>query len=605
MLRGTSEIYIPKLSHYFEANGLLSISFKRALSEEEFHQFVDLLASPASAAAGGTNRIVHRLAENRIHNISVVVVEDRIGGRGLSWRVEMALTRLKKDLSVIPLYEHLSEEELRRVRLQVFRDVVRPLRQVSLLRELLENCDRVIEEVEEFSEDQLAEIETQVLASVPEESLPALLEGLVDDIAEAKRESQEQMDRLLRLARRVALQLSHEQAKNLEDAFRVLLKDEVLVLEELPPFLQRKFTAERDADSFLKLEERILARFDRESVPEKYRKYLDFFESIFPELLSRADPSATIAIVDHVSKHRLSPSPFEKRPEWAAIWLEQIIYSSLAEDLVRELSQADKLKRESLLELCRRLGDETVPILFRALSRCENAPTRQALSEVLAELKYASRAFLRSELAQPDLPVDYLLELLRILSRVGDARSTELAAPLLGHEDPAVRIEALSTARALDAAFGEARTLAALSDADPKVQAAALKALFDAGSTAPALFAFCERIFGGLNESNEETARLICSRLAGYEQGEARQRCVALLRMALGETQEKGGGWLSSLKRSVAGEPSHAAVRVAACQALGRLRAKEASEALGHLAKQATPALKRAALHALERIRKS
>jgi hypothetical protein len=166
-----------------------------------------------------------------------------------------------------------------------------------------------------------------------------------------------------------------------------------------------------------------------------------------------------------------------------------------------------------------------------------------------------------------------------------------------------VRIEALSTARALDAAFGEARTLAALSDADPKVQEAALKALFDAGSTAPALFAFCERIFGGLYEANEETARLICSRLAGYEQGEARQRCVALLLMALGETQEKGGRLLSSLRRSMKGEPTDVAVRVAACQALGRLRAQEASEALGHLAEHTTPALKRAAQHALECIR--
>jgi len=602
MLKGTSEIYIPKLSHYFEANGLLSISFKRALSEEEFHQFVDLLAGPGGAGEGGTNRLVHRLAENRIHNISVVVVEDRIGGRGLSWRVEMALTRLKKDLSVIPLYEHLSEEELRRVRFQVFRDVVRPLRQVSLLRELLENCDRVIEEVEEFSADQLAEMETQLLASVPEQSLPALLEGLVDDIAGAKRESQEQTDRLLGLARRVALQLTHEQAKGLEDAFRVLLKDEVLSLEELPPFLQRKFTAERDADGFLKLQERILERFGGESVPEKYRKFLDFFEFIFPELLSRADPSATIAIVDLVSRHRLSPWPFEKRPEWAATWLEQIIYSSLSEDLVRELAEADKLKREALLELCRRLGDETVPILFRVLSRCENASTRQALSEVLAELKYASRACLRSELAQPDLPLEYLLELLRIMSRVGDARSKELVAPLLGHEEPAVRIEALITARALDAAFGETRTLAALEDADPKVQEAALKALFDAGCTAPGLFAFCARILDGLDDSNEATARLICSRLAGYEQGKARERSVELLRTALGEIQEKTGGWLSSLKRSMAGEPSHPGVRVAACQALGRLRAKEAGEVLEQLSKQATPALKRAALHALERI---
>jgi hypothetical protein len=604
MLKGTAEIYIPKLSHYFEANGLLSISFKRALGEEDFHAFVDLLAGPASAGHGVANRIVHELAENRIHNISVVVVEDRIGGRSLSWRVEMALTRLKKDLSVIPLYEHLSEEELRRVRLQVFRDVVRPLRQVGLIRELLENCDRIIEEVEEFSEDQLAEIETQLLASAPEESLPALLEGLVDDVAHAKRESEEQLDRLLRLTRRVALQLSPEQAKNLEDAFRVLLDDEVLALEELPSFLQRKFVVERDANAFRKLEDRILARFDQESAAEKYQEYLNFFEFIFPELLSRADPSATIKIVEQVSEHRTSPSPFGERPEWAATWLEKIIYSSLAEELVYKLSHADRLKRECLLELCRKLGDETVPILFQALSRCQNVPTRQALDQVLVELPYASRAFLRSELAKRDLPADYLLELLHILSRVGDTPSAELAARFLGHGDPAVRIQALSTALALDAAYGEEGALAALSDADAKVRGAALKALFDAGSTTPGLFAFCEKILSGLDDANEPTARLICSRLAGYEQGEARERAVALLRMALGGTQEESGGWLSSLRRAAASEPSHAAVRAAACQALGRLRAGEASEPLAHLAKQANPALKRAALHALEQIRK-
>jgi hypothetical protein len=59
------------------------------------------------------------------------------------------------------------------------------------------------------------------------------------------------------------------------------------------------------------------------------------------------------------------------------------------------------------------------------------------------------------------------------------------------------------------------------------------------------------------------------------------------------------------LKRSVSGEPEHVPVRVAACQALGRLRAKEASEPLAHLARHGPPALKRAAQHALEHIRNS
>jgi hypothetical protein len=603
MLRETSEIYVPKLSHYFEANGLTSISFKPALSEDEFHHFVDLLASPSGAGSGDT--ILHRLAQNRIHNISVVVVEDRIASRGLSWRVEMALTRLKKDLSVIPLYEHLGEEERREVRLQVFRDVLRPLRRVELVRELLENCDRIVEEVEEFSEDQLAEIEAQVLASVPEGVLPSLLEGLAEDVAEAKRENAEQVDRLLRLTRRVANLLAPEQAKSLEDAFRTLLEEEVLGFEELPAFLQRKFRVEQDAATFLKLQERILARLDRESNADNYKVLLEFLESIFTELLARADPSPTLAIVDRVSEHRVAEPPFAERPMLAAVWLENVVYSSLSEELVRELSQADKLKRELLLELCRRLGDETVPILFRALSGCESVPTRNAIVGVLADLKFASRAFLRRELLTQDLPADYLLELLRLLGSVGDEDCADLLAPALDHADALIRIEALSALSNLDSPHGEERILSALSDTDSKVRDAALKTLFDRGSTAPAFFAFCGRVLAEPDESQEEMALLICSRLASYERGKHRATCVALLRAALGDPGKASGGWWSSIKRSVASESELVSVKVAACQALGRLGAAEASEALENLGGHANPALKRAAQHALEDIRKA
>jgi hypothetical protein len=488
----------------------------------------------------------------------------------------------------------------------VFRDVVRPLRRVGLIRELLENCDHVVEEVEEFSEDQLAEIESQVLASVPEQSLPELLEGLVNDVAEAKQASETELERLLRLTRRVARQLSAEQATNLEDAFRVLLDKEVLALEELPSFLQRKFTAERDANAFLRLQQRILARFDGETTEDKYLFFLDFFESIFAELLSRADPSATIAIVQQVAGHRTSEPPFEKRPEYASTWLERIIYSSLAEELVHELSQADKLKRESLLELCRTLGDETVPTLFKALHRCDNASTRQAITEMLGKLKYASRALVRSEFEQRDLSADYLIELLHILSSVGGSDGADIVAPVLEHADPLVRIEALGTAAALDPALGEERALAALFDEDRKVREAALKSLFDAASTTPAFFDFCDRALRISEESeavDEAMARMICFRLAAYEGGEAREQCVALLRVALGDAAEGSGRWWSSLKRAVSGDPKHVSVMVAACQALGRMRAAEASEALENVSRQANPTLKRAAEQALERIR--
>jgi hypothetical protein len=177
--------------------------------------------------------------------------------------------------------------------------------------------------------------------------------------------------------------------------------------------------------------------------------------------------------------------------------------------------------------------------------------------------------------------------------------------PALGHLDPGVRIEALHTAAAMDAAFGDERALAALDDVDPKVCEAALKALFDRGCTAPRLFAFCQRVLGGEDAMDEALARLVCSRLGACEDAGGRERCVELLLGALGDAGEEGGSWWSSLKRSVKGGAEQVSVRVAACQALGRLRAADAAEALQRVARESHPALKRAAQHALEQIRGS
>jgi hypothetical protein len=329
MLKGMAEIYIPKLSHYFESSGLVSISFKRAMDEGEFHRFVDLLASPGGLAAGVADRMLQKLAELRIHHISLVVQQDRLAGRGLSWRVEMALTRLKKDLSVIPLYKHLSEAELQRVRLQVFRDVVRPLRQEKLVRELLENCDLVVAQVAELTQENLAEMEAQILASVTEASLPALLEGLAADVVRAKREGGERMEQLLRLTRRVAQQLSRRQVEDLEKAFRLLLENRLLAREELPVFVQQKLAVEHDTEVFLKLQDEVLRRFDAVRDGEQYHRYLRLFETIFPELLERADLSAAARVLARVSGHRTRPATFERRAELADAWLVHLVASSL------------------------------------------------------------------------------------------------------------------------------------------------------------------------------------------------------------------------------------------------------------------------------------
>jgi len=602
MLKGMAEIYIPKLSHYFESKGLVSISFKRALDESEFHRFVDLLASPAGKGAGAGDRMIQKLAESRIHHISLVVQEDRLAGRHLSWRVEMTLTRLKKDLSVIPLYEHLSEAELQRIRLEVFRDVIRPLRQVNLIRELLENCDLVVAEVEGLSAENLAEMESQILSSVTKEALPALLEGLVEDIVEAKRAGGERMDQLLRLTRRVAQQLTQAQVEDLENAFRVLLEKGMLSRHELPAFVQQKLRIEHNRDVFLTIQDELLQCFDAEPSCEKYRKYLQLFETIFPELLAPTNIPAAARILEHASSHRDAPAPFEARSDLAEAWFPHLVASSLGGALVERLPKTDKVEREALLDLARGVGEAVAPVLFTLLRECESVSCRQDLARALVDLKHQSLHYLNQEFVDPNLPSDYLCELLGILAQVGSLDSEPLVSGFRRHADARVRVAALNVAETLALPECERWAIDALGDRDRVVQEASLKLLFDRRSTAPELFGYCGRILSHLDESLEGMARRICAALCGYDRGEHRKRSVALLLAVLADGPAKGGGLWSSLRRSLADDSGCIPVKIAACHALGRLRANEASEVLERLGEAKHAALKQAARHALDQI---
>jgi hypothetical protein len=605
MRREMAEVYTAKLSGYFESNSLLNLSLKHALDEEEFHRFVDLLARPGSLARGADGALAEQLAEERIYNISLVFQQDRVAGRRLSWRVQMALTRLRKDLSVIPLYRHLSEDALARVRMQVFGDVVRPLRDIGVLRELLENCDLALDESEQASEEKLAELESQVLAVVERDKLPNLLQGLAEDLAEARSQGSERFGMLQRLTRRVSQQLAAEQTHLLEDAFRTLLANDVLTLDELPVFMQHKLALEDKADAFLEIKDEYLRRFDQVRDPADYQQHLAFFESIFPILLPRWDSSALPEILERVAAGRAEPAPFEERGVMAEAWLERLAESRLAEELPPLFADADRVAREFLLKLCRLVGEPVLPTLFSILRESEPGPTHQELHEFLVEFKGPALRLVSRELQASDLGADYLRELLELLEQVGQPDSASLAAELRTHRDPQVRKAALLAACRLDEGRAEEWLVPAMVDTEAEISGAARAQLFKRRSTTPAVFEYCSGILNTI-EDDPDLARHICTDLAVYDQGEGRQRSVALLLgvLAEDEAQPQKGGWLSKFTQRDA-DPEHVHVLIAACLSLGRMRATEAADDLARLCKCGDRSLEQAAGRALEMIRQS
>jgi len=129
MMKGMAQLFTPKFTEFFDRWALLSFSLKADLTAEEFQAFVELMAQlPVAGPDTGheRQRLTQALLDHHILHISTVFNDDLVGReRRLSWRVQMALSRLRRDLRMLPLYQRATPEQLRRIKIQIIDDVVR------------------------------------------------------------------------------------------------------------------------------------------------------------------------------------------------------------------------------------------------------------------------------------------------------------------------------------------------------------------------------------------------------------------------------------------------------------------------------------------------
>ena len=115
------------------------------MTPEEFTNFIDVMAEPTfgdTKDKKDKERFSRTLQERSIFNISYIYNEELLAvDRNIPWRSQIALTRLKKDFSMVPLYADLNPEELKKVRGQIVQDVVRPFQDAQAIYHVLMNRD--------------------------------------------------------------------------------------------------------------------------------------------------------------------------------------------------------------------------------------------------------------------------------------------------------------------------------------------------------------------------------------------------------------------------------------------------------------------------------
>ncbi|MEW6375177.1 MAG: hypothetical protein AB1502_05220, partial [Thermodesulfobacteriota bacterium] len=115
MMKGMGELYVPKFAKYLERKDLISLTLKSRMSQNEFTQFIDLMSEPSLVdirRKQDQERFAQALFSRGIINISFIFNEELLApDREMPWRARLTLSRMRKDLKMIPFFQKMVSQE--------------------------------------------------------------------------------------------------------------------------------------------------------------------------------------------------------------------------------------------------------------------------------------------------------------------------------------------------------------------------------------------------------------------------------------------------------------------------------------------------------------
>ncbi len=505
MIAGMAEMYVPRFAKFLEQKDLISLTLKNAMTQTEFTSFIDVMSEPTfvdTKETGAKEKFSQTLQERNIFNISYIYNEELVTARNIPWRSQIALTRLKKDFSLVPFFTDLDLEGLKKVRKQIIQDLIRPLRNAEAIYHILMNSDLAV--TEEFKE---AEIDEEVIEALSDDFLIQVSQTLLKETFRQE-ETEPAQGKSVELARQFASALNLGEVKGRESILGEYVKHKLISIEQLPNEMRHQIRLEQLIKKFLEDSNSFLIQFDKIQDEEKYLRVARAFMEIIPELIRRDQYKAVLEIANCLDRHSKEQ---KNRAAWAEHILEEIGKGESIKALQGKFLIGKRDICQNITPIFLKLGSRSVPELVPILVRSQDHLVRKSACDIIAQIDPSAINFVLNKLNEKGSETRAIMDILRILDELepGDWMQP-LANTLLGylnHESPQLRVEALRAFCRIKGVEGKNLYLDLLNDPDIDVQKEAIHCLARVKSTT-ALGKFLEMLKNFEDSPSAKTERL-------------------------------------------------------------------------------------------------
>jgi len=614
---GMAELFVPKLSECFNRKALVSFALKKVITPEHFESFVDVMSDPTAERgqhAKVGELLTRALVDRGITEISTVFMDDIIVlEKNLPWRVEMAIQRLAKDLKVLPMFQGESDEAIKRMKLQIIQDILRPLKHPEFLKDLIINCYVIATHVKNIQEE---DIEKVIIDAFPLEALLPTSRFIFAELNRLKAISaqdpgnpavQRRFGGVKRILKWVSRRLVLEDIGGAQGFLEELYANGILTFKELPPDVQSLVNTHKMARNVAAHIKNYVQRLLQPASAGDATVLLKCFRRAIPPLIEQGDLRTVLVLARAVSRAKEAGALAAGE---AGLPAEPLLF--LFQDRAREIQdayeRADETRRTSIEAVLGFLGAFGIETLCRILSDSEDRGARKAAMKALGQKGALLREWVLTVLEDPARKWFLKRNALMLLRQIGaDERDIEAVRKLMAHVHARVRDEALNTIVAMKAPDAEKLAFKALDDPDEKVRWRAATGLAE---LSPLSDETVEKLFSRLSAEPPEDKELaarhyrrvtqIIQTVGGMKSFRDRDRVEA----AVLEVAQKAAGHKKGILQRIrkSGDPDEAKVLSAAISALGAMGTARSEPFLAKIAEGKSPHAA-AAAKALEALR--
>lgn len=569
MIAGMAEMYVPRFAKFLEQKDLISLTLKNAMTPTEFTNFVDVMSEPTfldTTEKGDKDRFSQTLQERSIFNISYLFNEELVTVRNIPWRAQIALTRLKKDFSTVPLFMDLDLKGLKQVRKQIIQDVVRPFRDAEAIYYVLMNSDLAV--TEEFRE---AEIDEEMIECLSDDLVVRVSQALLKETIRSGQEKPAQ-GKSIELAKHFAHTLNLREIKGRESILGEYVKHQLISIQHLPKDMQHQIRLEQLTKKILEDSNSFLSQFDRISDKAKYLRVARILVGIIPELTRRDQYDPILAIINCLDLHF---SEKKHLSSCAANVLDEMAKGEIIAALKGKFLIGRKETCQAIAPIFLKLGTRAMPQLISILVRSHDHFVRKSACELISQIDPSAINFVLNKLNEKGSETRSVIDILRVLGELeADGWRQHLTNTILNflnHENPHIRAEALRVYYRIKGAEGKVLYLDLLNDGDTDVQKEAINCLAKAKS-GTALGKFLEMLKDpeDIPSDGKEKIEACLYRAIGFYGNIERPGIGTLEDFLLAALDRKLGSgslrWTTIKKKAVQPE-----IIVAICEALGKI----------------------------------